>query len=157
VRSATERVLVLYEHSRAGAAVIDVGRELAEQSNAALTVVAVAPQAPSGPRCGNSAVEFNEVVVDSVARDLDKARRDLGPAAERARFVLLIEDAEPSLAQFAREGAFDVILLPAHRRLLRSGRYHPQAARLRLTAGAEIRIVEPASRQQSRRPVGAAG
>jgi nucleotide-binding universal stress UspA family protein len=157
MKSATERVLVLYEQSRAGAATIDVARELVEHANAALTVVAVAPQAPSGPRCGNSAIEYNEVLADSVARDLEKARERLGPAAERARFVLLIEGAEPSLAQFAGDGGFDLVLLPAHRRPLRSGAHHPEAARVKLTAGAEIRIVERASRQRSPRPAGAAG
>jgi hypothetical protein len=92
-----------------------------------------------------------------VARDLDRARRRLGRAGERANFVLLIDGSEPSLAQFAAEGGFDLVLLPAHRRPLRSGAHHPEAARLKLTAGAEIRIVEPASRQRSRRPAGAAG
>ena len=157
MKSATERVLVLYEHSRAGAAAIDAGRELAEQASAALTVVAVAPQAPSGPRCGNSAVEYNEAVADSVARDLGKARERLGRAGEHAKFVLLIEGSEPSLAQFARDGGFDLVLLPAHRRPLRSGAHHPEAARLKLTAGAEIRIVDAASRQRLPRPAGAAG
>jgi nucleotide-binding universal stress UspA family protein len=157
VKSATERVLVLYEQSRAGIAAIDEARVLVEREHATVTVVAVAPQAPSGPRCGNSAIEYNEAVADSVARDLDRARRRLGRAGERANFVLLIDGSEPSLAQFAAEGGFDLVLLPAHRRPLRSGAHHPEAARLKLTAGAEIRIVEPASRQRSRRPAGAAG
>jgi nucleotide-binding universal stress UspA family protein len=157
VKSATGRVLVLYEQSRAGIAAIDEARVLVEREHANVTVVAVAPQAPSGPRCGNSAIEYNEVVADSVARDLDNARQRLGQAAERANFVLLIEGSEPSLARFAGERGFDLVLLPAHRRPLRSGAHHPEAARLKLTAGAEIRIVEPASRQRSRRPAGAAG
>lgn len=148
---------MLYEQSRAGAAAIDVARDLAERANAALTVVAVAPQAPSGPRCGNSAVEYNEAVVESVARDLDKARDRLAQAAARASFVLLIDGAEPSLVQFASERGFDLVLLPGRRRPLRSGAHHPEAARLNLTAGAEIRIVDPASRQRSPRPAGAAG
>jgi nucleotide-binding universal stress UspA family protein len=153
----TERVLVLCEQSRAGSATIDFARELAEQANTTLTVVAVAPQAPSGPRCGNSAIEYNQAVAESVARDLDDARHRLGPTAERAGFVLLIEGAEPSLAQFASEGGFELVLLPGHRRPLRGGTHHPEAARLRLTAGAEIRIVEPSWRQRSPRPAGAAG
>lgn len=148
---------MLYEQSRGGEAAIDIARELVERPSATLTVAAVAPQAPSGPRCGNSAIEYNEVVAESVARDLDKARHRLGRAADRARFVLLLEDAEPSLARFAADGGFDVVLLPGRRRPLRSGAHHPEAARLKLTAGAEIRIVDPASRRQSRRPVGAAG
>jgi nucleotide-binding universal stress UspA family protein len=157
VKSATERVLVVYERSRAGNAVIDQARELANRNDATLTVVGVAPQAPSGPRCGNSALEYNDVVAESVAQDLDEARQRLGPAAERARFVLLIEGAEPSLVRFATDGGFDLVLLPGHRRPLRSGAHHPEADRLKVSGGAEIRIVEPSSRRRSPRPAGAAG
>ena len=78
------KVLVLYEQGRAGAAAIDLARDLAEREKPTLTVVAVAPQAPSGPRCGNSALEYNEAVAESVAQDLDQARERLGPAAPRA-------------------------------------------------------------------------
>jgi hypothetical protein len=158
VKSGAEGILVLYEQGRAGTAAIDQARVLAEREHdVTLTVVAIAPQAPSGPRCGNSAVEYNEAVADSVARDLGTARDRLGQAAERAKFVLLIEGAEPSLAKFAGEGGFGLVLLPARRRLLRSGPYHPEAARLKVSAGGEIRIVEPSWRQRSPRPAGAAG
>jgi nucleotide-binding universal stress UspA family protein len=145
-----ERVLVLYEQSRAGIAAIDLARELAERENADLTVVGVAPQAPSGPRCGNSATEYNEIVADSVAGDLDRVRERLGQAAERAAFVLLIDGADQTFEQLAESGGFDLVLLPARRRPLRRGASHPEAARLRLNVGAEVRIVEPAS--QTRRP-----
>ncbi|HYB27282.1 MAG TPA: universal stress protein [Solirubrobacteraceae bacterium] len=139
----TERVLVLCEHGRAGAAAIDLARELAELGNAEITVVGVAPRAPSGPRCGNSAVEYNEAVAESVARDLDRARERLGGAAERAAFLLLIDGADQTLAQLAESGGFDLVLLPAHRRPLRAAS-HPEASRLQRVAGAEIRIVERA-------------
>jgi nucleotide-binding universal stress UspA family protein len=141
--TSAERVLVLCEHGRAGAAAIDQARNLAELGNAALTVVAVAPQAPSGPRCGNSAVEYNEAVAESVARDLDRARERLGGAAERAAFLLLIEGADQTLEQLAQSGGFDLVLLPARRRPLRAAS-HPEASRLGRIAGAEIRIVSRA-------------
>ncbi len=134
---------MLYEHSRAGAATIDVAHDLAELENATLTVVAVAPQAPSGPRCGNSAIEYNEIVADSVARDLDRARERLGGAAGRAAFVLLIDGADQTLEQLAQSGGFDLVLLPARRRPLRAAS-HPEASRLKRVGGAEIRIVAPA-------------
>ena len=134
---------MLYEQSRAGAAVIDLARELADLEQAALTVVAVAPQAPSGPRCGNSALEYNEAVADSVARDLDRARDRLAGAAERAAFVLLVDGADQTLEQLAQSGGFDLVLLPARRRPLRAAG-HPKASRLARVAGAEIRIVAPA-------------
>ena len=146
--ASAEKVLVLYEHSRGGGAAIDLARELAERDHVTLTVVGVAPQAPSGPRCGNSALEYNQAVAASVARDLDEARERLGRAAEQANFQLLIEGAEPSLQQFAQGGRFDLVLLPARRRPLRGrrGSYHPEASHLRLIAGAEIRLVAPGSR-----------
>jgi nucleotide-binding universal stress UspA family protein len=146
------KVLVLHEHSRAGAAAIDLARDLAEDESAALTIVAIAPQAPSGPRCGNSALEYNEAVAESVAHDLAQSRQRLGPAAAAgAAFVLLVEGADQTLEQFMLSGGFDLVLLPGRRRPFRAAS-HPEAARLRLTAGAEIRIVEPASVSQPPRP-----
>ena len=141
--TSSERVLVLCECGRAGAAVLDLARQLAELGNATLTVVAVAPRAPSGPRCGNSAVEYNEAVAESVARDLDRARVRLGGAAERAELLLLINGVDQTLEQLARSGGFNLVLLPARRRPLRAAG-HPDASRLGRVAGAEIRIVAPA-------------
>ena len=148
-----KKVLVLYEHSRAGAAAIDHARELAEEGSPGLTVVAIAPRAPSGPRCGNSAVEYNEAVADSVAQDLEQAKERLGEsgAAASAAFVLLVEGSDQTLEQYARSGGFDLVLLPAHRRPLRRGAYHPEAARLTLSAGAEIQIVDRRARSASER------
>jgi hypothetical protein len=137
------RVLVLCERGRAGASAVDLAGHLAEFRDATLTVVAVAPQAPSGPRCGNSAVEYNQAVAESVADDLDWARERLASAAERAEFLLLIEGADQTLEQLARSGGFDLVLLPARRRPLRAAS-HPDASRLGRIAGAEIRIVAPA-------------
>ena len=141
--STAERVLVLYEHGRAGVAAIDLARDLAALENATLTVVGVAPQSPSGPRCGNSAMQYNEAVADSVARDLDAARERLGGAADRAAFVVLVDGADQTLEQLARSGGFALVLLPARRRPLRAAG-HPEASRLRRVASAEIRIVAPA-------------
>jgi len=141
-RSAPEHILVLYEHGRAGAAAIDLARELAEGRNATLTVVGIAPQAPSGP-CGNSAVDYNEAVADSVAHDLEQARERLGASAACAAFVLLVDGVDQTLEQLTRSGGFDLVLLPGRRRPLRAAR-HPEASRLEHVARAEIRIVSPA-------------
>ena len=155
--TSSERVLVLCECGRAGAAVLDLARQLAELGNATLTVVAVAPQAPSGPRCGNSAGEYNEAVAESVARDLDRARVRLGGAAERAELLLLINGVDQTLEQLARSGGFDLVLLPARWRPLRKPG-HPAATELSRVAGAEILIVDPASQtRREPRPAGAAG
>jgi nucleotide-binding universal stress UspA family protein len=141
--TSAERILVLCEHGRSGAAAIDLARRVAELGKAMLTVVAVAPQAPSGPRCGNSAIEYNQAVAESVARDLDWARERLAGAAECAEFLLLIDGADQTLEQLARSGGFDLVLLPARRRPLRAAG-HPEASRLGRIGGAEIRIVAAA-------------
>jgi nucleotide-binding universal stress UspA family protein len=155
--TSAERVLVLYECGRAGAAALDVARQRAELGNATLTVVAVAPHAPSGSRCGNSAVEYNEAVAESVARDLDRARARLGGTAERAEFLLLIDGVDQTLEQLAQSGGFDVVVLPARWRPLRKPG-HPAAAELSRVAGAEILIVDPASQtRREPRPAAAAG
>jgi nucleotide-binding universal stress UspA family protein len=157
-----ERVLVLYEHGRAGEAAIDLARDLAEDDGAALTVVAIAPRAPSGPRCGNSALEYNEAVADSVAHDLEHARERLGAAVASAAFVLLVDGVDQTLEQLAGSGGFDLVLLPGRRRPLRASS-HPEAARLQRVAGAEIRIVDGRAgsasepRQRSPRPAAGAG
>lgn len=141
--SRVERVLALCEPGRAGGAVIDLARELVETRDAAVTVVAVAPHAPSGARCGNSAIEYNEAVAESVARELDRARERLGlRAAARATFALLREGYDPPLVEFAQTGGFDLVLLPAVRRPLRRA-YHPDAQPLGRLTGAEIRVVDP--------------
>jgi hypothetical protein len=73
--------------------------------------------------------------------DLEQARKRLGEIGTEASYRLLIEGKEPSLTQFAADGGFDLVLLPARRRLLRAAR-HPAAPRLRLAgAGAEVRVV----------------
>ena len=143
---------MLCERSRAGDATIDLAHDLAEGSDATLPVIVLAPPAPSGPRCGNSAVEYNEALADSVARDLDRARERLGAAGGGATFVLLIDGADQTLEQFAHSGGFDLVLLPTRHRPLRRTPYHPQASRLTLTAGAEVRIVDSASPRPPRRP-----
>ncbi len=150
---------MLCEHGRAGDAAIDAARDMAQAREAVLTVVAVAPQAPSGSRCGGSATEYNAVVAESTKRDLDQARARLGRAANSTLFVLLVEGLDETLEQFVRSGGFARVVLPARHRPLRRAAYHPAAARLALTAGAEVRIVPPASgkRQPPRRGADAGG
>lgn len=135
------RVAVLHERGHTGAAALDLARELDLQQGATVTVVAVAPSAPSGPRCGGSALDFNAAVRDVVADELDQARTRLGHAAGRTNYVLLLEGEDPPFEAWIAAHRFDVILLPARRRLL--GRHgHPAAARLRATTDAEVRVVQ---------------
>lgn len=143
-----KRVLVLFEPGRGGAAVLELARELVERQGATLMVVSVAPQGVSGARCGNSALDYNLVVQDSVAEDLDHARAWLGEFGACASFELLIERASPSLEEFAAAGDFDLVLLPARRRLLRAPG-HPAAGRLRIATGAEVQVIAGRPRQRA--------
>ncbi|HEX3974661.1 MAG TPA: universal stress protein [Solirubrobacteraceae bacterium] len=137
-----ERVLLVLEPGRGGAAALELARELVERDGASLTVVSVAPQGMSGARCGNSALDYNLSVQDSVARDLDHARRSLGELGARASYELLLDRASPSLDDFAAAGRFDLVLLPARRRPMRAPG-HPAADRLRRATGAEIQVIAP--------------
>jgi hypothetical protein len=138
-------VLVLCESGRGTVAALDAARELVEFEDAELTVVAVAPRAASGARCGNSALEYNAAVAAAVWKDLDDARERLGPAGADASYTLLIEDIDPPLDAFAAMDAFDLVLLPARRWALRAGR-HPAAARLTRMSLAEVRVIDPRRR-----------
>jgi hypothetical protein len=67
-------------------------------------------------------------------------RRDLGSRAARIVFGVVVDGGETSLAGWAAEGAFDVILLPARRRPF-SRPTHPLAAGLRSATEADVRVV----------------
>jgi len=143
-----KRVLVVFEPGRGGAAVLELACELAERQGATLTIVSVAPQGVSGARCGNSALDYNLALQDSAAEDLDHARAWLGEFGASASYELLIERASPSLEEFAADGRFDLVLLPARRRPLREPG-HPAAERLQLTTGAEIQVIAPRPKQRT--------
>jgi len=136
-----KHVLVVFEPGRSGAAAVELARELAERDHASVTVLSVVPTAPSGSRCGNSATEYNTIVREVVARELDQAREQLAGFGDRAEFELLTEGADPPLHEWVTRAGADVVLLPSRRRPLRSAK-HPAAAELRRSTGAEIRIVD---------------
>jgi hypothetical protein len=144
-----KRVLVVFEPGRGGAAVLELACELAERQGATLAIVGVAPQGVSGARCGNSVLDYNLAVQDSVVVDLDRARAWLEEFGACASYELLIERASPSLDEFAAAGRFDLVLLPARRRPLRAPG-HPAAERLRLATGAEVQIIAPRPQQRTR-------
>jgi nucleotide-binding universal stress UspA family protein len=138
-----KRVLVLFEAGHAGIAAVERAHELAEHDKARLTVVSVVPQVPAGRcgRCGCSPLDYNAAVRDAVAEELGQARERLAELGDRASFELLLERTDPPLPDWSAAAGFDVILLPAHRRPLRSAS-HPAATALRRT-GAEVWIVDP--------------
>lgn len=133
------RVLVLYEPGPAANAALDLARGMDLEEEAAVTVVAVVRNAESGT-CTGSAAAFNDAVRDAVVDELEQAHRRLGVAAGRAEYQLLMEGACTSLESWCAARDFDLILLPARRRLLR-GAKHPAAERLRRATSAEVRVV----------------
>jgi hypothetical protein len=134
------RVAVVFEPGRGGAAAIDAARELAEHEYAALTVFSVVPQGASSC-CAGSAVIFNEAIQDAGKCELREARERLGDAGEDVELKLLIEGTDPPLEDLIATGGFELVLLPARRRMLHAAK-HPAAARLGRSTAAEVRIVE---------------
>ena len=140
---AAERILVVFEAGRAGVAAVELARELAERDGASVTVVSVAPKAPN-LHCVSSAAAYNDAVRDTVAQELEHAEELLWPIGSRGRCRLLVEGTDPSLDELVTREQFDLVLLPGHRRLLRSVK-HPAAVGLR-RLGAEVRVVDGSSR-----------
>lgn len=140
LQSVGDRVLVVYESGRSGAAALDLAGRLVSDDGSALTVVSVAPQ-DTRICCGaGSAIDYNRAVCDAAAAELRRARDLLGDAANRASFKLLVQDNDPPLAAWVAACGFDVVLLPARRRVLRRAK-HPAVDQLRTSTSAEVRIV----------------
>jgi hypothetical protein len=140
VRLADKRVVVLYEPGRTGSAALDLAGRVVGGDGSALTVVTVAPQ-DTRICCGaGSAIDYNRAVCDAADAELRQARELLGDVGNRASFRLLVQDKDPPLAAWIAAGGFDVVLLPARRRPLRSAK-HPAADQLRKSTSAEVRVV----------------
>jgi hypothetical protein len=141
VRSAGKRVVVLYEPGRTGSAALDLAGRLVGGDSPGLTVVGVAPQ-DTRMCCGaGSASDYNRAVCEAVDAELRQARELLNDAGNRASLKLLVEGKDPPLAAWIDAAGFDIVLLPARRRPLRSAK-HPAADQLRRSTSAEVRIVE---------------
>jgi riboflavin biosynthesis pyrimidine reductase len=134
------RVLVLYERGASGSRTLDQARELIQAQDGQLTVVTVAPRDTRVRGTGVSARDYNDAVRDGAQSELDEARRLLGQLAEWTVFEVVVEGGNTSLAAWAADGAFDIILLPARRRLFSRGG-HPLAAALRESTTADVRVV----------------
>jgi hypothetical protein len=144
VGSPGSRVVVLYEPGRSGSVALDLGRRLVVGDGSALTVVTVAPQ-DTRICCGaGSAMDYNRAVREAAAAELRETRERLGPVGDRARLKLLVEGKDTSLAAWIAAGDFDVVLLPARRRLFRAAK-HPAADQLRRSTRAEVRVVDAGS------------
>jgi hypothetical protein len=131
---------VLFEAGRTGEAAVELARDLASREPAAVTLVSIAPQAPVLRGCLPSASDYNAAVRDAVIKELARAEETLWGLGSRAESRVLVEGKDPSLAELAATGGFDLVLLPARRWLL-PGRGHPAAAQLRRASPAEVRVV----------------
>ena len=135
-------MLVLYELGATGSSAIDQARELVLARDGQLTVITLAPVDTRVRGTGVSARDYNDAVRDSAERELAEARRLLGSLAERTVFEVVFDGGTTSLTGWAADNAFDVILLPARRRLF-SRLSHPLAATLRGSTAADVRVVGP--------------
>jgi hypothetical protein len=136
-----KRIAVLFEPGRGGRSALDRAREVAQREHASLTVLTIVPQGASGARCGNSAIDYNQAMWESGEQDLRQARERLGSVGDSAAFNVLVDGSDPPLEQWIAAGEFELVLLPARRRLLGAAR-HPAATRLARVAGAEVQVVE---------------
>jgi hypothetical protein len=139
-----KRILVVFEPGRSGVAAVEAACGLATHDDTSVTAVSLAPQAPTLRGCGPSALSYNDTVRDEVAKELEQAEELLWPLGGRAECRLLVEGVDPRLEEFVAAQHFDLVLLPARRRPLRSTKHPAAAALMRL--GAEVRVVEAPGR-----------
>jgi hypothetical protein len=135
----------VFEPGASGRAALAQAAAFAAVPASELTVVAIAPQATS-LRCGPSPDAYNRAVRDAVAKELLEATALLGSVAEDITVKLLVEGSDLPLEKWVVQGGFDVVLLPARRRVLGS-RDHPAARRLRRFTDADVRVVGAAGRR----------
>jgi hypothetical protein len=142
-------VAVLFEPGRTGTAALEEASTFAAASGSELTVVVTAPQAPQPRCCGASPDAYNCAVRDEAASELREAAHLLPDTAQSTRFTLLVEGRDPPLRAWVAQHGFELVLLPARRRLLRSPG-HPALRKLRRVVGASVRLVASPKRPAAR-------
>jgi nucleotide-binding universal stress UspA family protein len=111
-------VLVVCDGSSEGDEAVRAASELAVRDHALLTVAAVAQLEQPGRSCQCGTSIWNDVLLDSAAADLERARALVDSPA---RFTVLTGSIGPALADAESELGCDVIVLaaPPRRRLIR--------------------------------------
>jgi hypothetical protein len=142
------RIAVLFERGRTGAAALEQAAALASRSCADLTVIVLVPQAAASHRCGPSPSAYNCAVLDEARLELREAARLVPESAREARFRLLTEGTDPPLNAWVAGERFDVVVLPARRRLLRSPG-HPAVRALRRLGGCQVRLAARADKRRA--------
>jgi nucleotide-binding universal stress UspA family protein len=109
-------VLVLYEHSRRGAAAVQRAAGEAARSNARMTVVAVAVIEPEDAGCcDRRAAYWNGVVRELARADLDRARSLVGAVTTAEFKVVTGRSVLAALALEAEQSRADMVVLPPER------------------------------------------
>jgi hypothetical protein len=139
VCGSASRIAVLFERGRTGTAALEQASALASRCGAELTVIVLVPQAAASHCCGPSPSAYNCAVLDEARLELREAARLLPEPEHGARFRLLIEGTDPPLNSWVADERFDLVVLPARRRLLRSPG-HPAVRALRRLGGCEVRL-----------------
>jgi hypothetical protein len=142
------RIAVVFEPGASGGAALRQAAALGAMPGRELTVVGIAPQATGPDRCGPSPDAYNCAVRDEVAQELREATALLGRVAEDITVRLLVEGSDPPLENWVAQGGFDIVLLPARRRFLRS-LGHPAVRRLQRLTDAEVRVVDVRGRERN--------
>lgn len=136
--SPSQRVAVLFEPGRSGAAALRTAVELAEP-HGELSVLTLAPQAQQLPCCGGGgAATYNCAVRDDAKAELRQARRLLQSARARATFTVLVGHPDPPLATWVAAHAIDIVVLAPRRFSLAGGRL---ARSVRRATSADVRLI----------------
>jgi hypothetical protein len=136
-----QRIAVLLEPGRSGVAAVERAVAIAREHEAALVLVALAPQADA-LHCSAPAKGVNDAIFETVAGELAAATERIGRTGSPASSALLVDGRDPALHRWVREHRVDLVLLPA-RRPIWVRRRHPAARRLRRHSGAQVRVIAP--------------
>lgn len=128
-----DRVLVVFDGSASARRALDAAAGL----DAPLTV---APRDARGARCGFHTDDLERAVRDAAKRDLERARRLLGPRSRTAQFVVLAAGRDDELGTWAAGCGLRTALVGARRGLL-GLRRRDLRARALARAGLDVRTV----------------
>ncbi len=105
---------MLLEPGRSGVAAVERAVAIAREHEAALVLVALAPQADS-LHCSAPAKGVNDAIFETVAGELAAATEQIGRTGSPASSALLVDGRDPALHRWVRERRVDLVLLPARR------------------------------------------
>lgn len=143
-RHEPRRLAVVFEPGRNGVAALAEAVDLLTERPTELTVLVVAPQERATCCGGASPDALNAAVRDQVLAELHESVGLLGPAADGARFRMLVERTDPTIEEWVSDNEFELVLLPARRGI--RFRSHPAARQIRRRSPTEVRVISAARR-----------